>query len=119
MSRAQTRARKRRRRMENDLREVVRTAPRAESDLHEAVHRARRVDDKAALTNRVMHHPRPGHGALYRLLRDLDRTDQRLWALADAIGCTEEEKAMIAQIVAPDLAGMTPGNVLHRHQLGQ
>ena len=28
-------------------------------------------------------------------------------------------KAMIAQAVAPELAGMTPGNVLSRHKLGE
>lgn len=105
MSRAETSARKRRQRMENDLREVVR--------------QARNADAKSVRANRFKPYPQPGHGALWRLLRDLERSHQRLWPLADAIGCTEEEKAMIAQVIAPHLAGMTPGNVLHRHQLGQ
>ena len=86
-----------------------------EDDLREVVRQARNADAKAAESYRVT----PGHGALWRLLRDLIRSGRTVWSVARAIRCTEDEKAMIAQVVAPHLAGMTPGHVRKRHQLGQ
>jgi hypothetical protein len=105
--------------MENDLREIVRLAPGSKDDLLKQILHAKNTDARAVRSAHVAIHPRPGHGALYRLLCDLDRSDQRLWPLAETIGCTPEETAIIAQIVAPQLAGMTPGNILRRHKLAE
>ncbi|HEY7327641.1 MAG TPA: hypothetical protein VH592_08380 [Gemmataceae bacterium] len=99
MSRTRSRARKRRRRLEDGLRE--------------AIHQARNADAKASQSLNVT----PGHGALWQLLCDIERSGLCVWDVARAIRCTEEEKVMIAQAVAPSLAGMTPGNVLRRQQL--
>lgn len=96
MSRTINRARQRRRRLEESLRE--------------AIIRARDADARAAQE----HVPTPGNGEFWRLLKELDRRDLRLWDVAGAVACTDEEKAMIAQAVDPYLAGLTPGSVFHR-----
>ena len=59
--------------------------------------------------------------AFASLLRRLAASDLSVWAIARS-AATEKplddaEVAMIAQIVAPHLAGMTPGSVYRRHQL--
>jgi ribosomal protein L16 Arg81 hydroxylase len=59
--------------------------------------------------------------AFEQFLRRLAASDQSVWAIARS-AATEKplddaEAAMIAQIVAPHLAGMTPGSVHHRHLL--
>jgi hypothetical protein len=59
--------------------------------------------------------------AFAQLLRRLANSDLSIWAIARS-AATEKplddaEAAMIAQIVAPHLAGMTPGSVHHRHLL--
>jgi hypothetical protein len=87
MSRSRNRARHRRKRLETGLRE--------------AVIRARKADSEAAHARVVT----PGKGELWRLFRDLERADLQVWNVARAIHCTEDEKAMIAKAVAPDLAG--------------
>jgi hypothetical protein len=59
--------------------------------------------------------------ALADLLRQLAESDLCVWAIArPAAGAKpldEGERAMIAQVVAPRLAGMTPGAVHLRHKL--
>lgn len=87
MSRSRTRAAKRCRRLKNALREAIR--------------KARNADANAARMPFV----KPGDGELARLLRNIERSDICVWYVARIIRCTEEEKAMIAKIVAPDLAG--------------
>ncbi len=101
MSRSRSRARQRRQRLVSGLRE--------------AVIQARNADAEAAQSPAV----KPGNGELYRVLCDIERAGLFVWGVADAIHCTEDERAMIAQVVAPALAGMTPGNVLHRHKLAE
>ena len=59
--------------------------------------------------------------AFAQLLRRLADSDLSVWAIARS-AATEKplddaEAAMIAQVVAPHLAGMTPGSVYRRHQL--
>ncbi len=59
--------------------------------------------------------------AFAELLWRLAASDQSVWAIARS-ATTEKplddaETAMVAQIVAPHLAGMTPGSVHRRHQL--
>ena len=57
--------------------------------------------------------------ALADLLRRHAESDLCVWAIARPAASDkpldEAERAMIAQIVAPRLAGMTPGSVGHRH----
>ena len=59
--------------------------------------------------------------AFAQLLRRLAASDLSVWAIARFAArdkpLDDAETAMIAQIVAPHLAGMTPGNVHCRHQL--
>lgn len=59
--------------------------------------------------------------AFVQLLRRLADSDLSVWAIARSAArdkpLDDAEAAMIAQIVAPHLAGMTPGNVHCRHQL--
>jgi hypothetical protein len=59
--------------------------------------------------------------AFAQLLRRLADSDQSVWAIARSATpekpLDDAEVAMIAQIVAPHLAGMTPGSVYRRHQL--
>jgi hypothetical protein len=59
--------------------------------------------------------------ALADLLHRLAGSQFRVWAVArpsaGAKPLDETERAMIAQSVAPHLAGMTPGSVHHRHGL--
>lgn len=98
MSRSASRERKRRKRLE--------------ALLLQAIARARGADAKTGDTAFAASNDR-----LLQTLRELDRADVCLWDMARAIGCTEEENAMIAQIVAPKLAGMTPGSVLRRSVL--
>jgi hypothetical protein len=100
MSRTETRARQRRRRIEQGL--------------QEAVIAARTADAQAAQDPALT----PGHGALWRLLQDVNRSDLRVWDLVRMLPLTEEERQMIAQAVNPQLAGLTPGNIHHRHKLG-
>ncbi len=101
MSRAMTRARRRSQRLTAGLRE--------------AVIRARAADGKAARAREAT----PGHGQLWRLLRDIEQAGLCVWNIAREIECTEDETAMIAQAVAPQLAGMTPGSVLARRREGE
>lgn len=59
--------------------------------------------------------------AFTQLLLRLAASDQSVWAIARTAGpekpLDDAEAAMIAQIVAPHLAGMTPGSIYRRHQL--
>ncbi|HEY7314606.1 MAG TPA: hypothetical protein VH643_34980 [Gemmataceae bacterium] len=59
--------------------------------------------------------------AFEQLLRRLAASDQSVWAIARSVGTEkpldDAEMAMVAQIVAPHLAGMTPGSIYRRHQL--
>jgi isochorismate hydrolase len=87
MSRSRSRKAKRFRRLKDTLRDAVR--------------RARTADKKAAEKPFV----KPGDGELAKLLRNIHRSDVRVWYVARVIRCTEEERAMIAKIVAPHLAG--------------
>ena len=121
MTHAKERAEKRKRRVANDLNTVIHQSPipdaKINSQLPKAVRWAyHRDEQKAALSSRSTH----GQGALERLLRDLERSDELVWSVALTIGFTEEEmdmlKAMIAQVVADHLAGMTPGNVRKRRE---
>jgi hypothetical protein len=61
--------------------------------------------------------------ALVDLLRRVAGSDLRVWAIARlAAGdepLDEEELAMIAQTVAPRLAGMTSGSVHRRHEFSR
>lgn len=98
MSRSRSRARQRRQRWEAALRA--------------AVIRARNADVEAVQAPDLT----PGHGELWKLFCDIERAGLRVWDVARAIACTEDERAMIAQAVAPHLAGMTSGSVLHRHK---
>lgn len=56
---------------------------------------------------------------LAELLRQHAESEFRLWAIARPAAAAkpldEDERAMIAQTVAPRLAGMTPGSVPHRY----
>jgi hypothetical protein len=98
MSRSRSRACKRRRRLEDGLREMVESA--------------RNADAKAARASAAP----PGHGELWALLRRIEQSGLCVWDLARAIRCTDDEMAMIAQVVAPALAGMTHASVHWRHQ---
>ncbi len=59
--------------------------------------------------------------AFEQLLRQLADSDLRVWEIAQSAAAEkpldDEEAAMIAQIVAPRLAGMTSGCVYRRHQM--
>ena len=101
MSRSRSRETHRRRRLEDGLRE--------------AVHRARTADSKAAKTHPARH----GHGELWQLLCDIERSGLCVWDVARAMRCSKDETAMIAQAVAPHLAGMIPGSVHRRHKLAK
>jgi hypothetical protein len=61
-------------------------------------------------------------GALEDLLREHAESSLRLWDVArPAAGdkpLDDAERAMIAQVVAPRLAGMTPGSVRRRQRPG-
>jgi hypothetical protein len=54
------------------------------------------------------------------MLRRLADSDLCVWRIAEFATTDnpldEEERAMIAQIVSPNLAGMTPGTVHKRHK---
>jgi hypothetical protein len=62
-------------------------------------------------------------GAFEKLLRRIAGSEQCVWAVGRAAATEtpldDEEQAMIAQIVAPDLAGMTPGGVYRREERGK
>jgi len=61
--------------------------------------------------------------AFAHLLRRIAESDQCLWAVARSAArdhpLDDAEKAMIAQVVAPHLAGMTPGIVHARRELAK
>jgi hypothetical protein len=61
--------------------------------------------------------------ALAALLRRLAESDLCVWAIARPAASNmpldEAERAMIAQVVAPRLAGMTPGSIHRRHELSR
>jgi hypothetical protein len=61
--------------------------------------------------------------AFATLLRRLAESNHRVWAIARLATrenpLHEEESAMVAQAVAPNLAGMTPGSVFRRHELAK
>lgn len=60
--------------------------------------------------------------AFAELLRRLAASDLSVWTIARSAArdkpLDDAEAAMIAQTVAPHLAGMTPGSVYRRHHLG-
>jgi hypothetical protein len=61
-------------------------------------------------------------GALADLLRRVAASDLCVWAIArpsDDKPLDDDERAMIAQTVAPRLAGMTPGSVHRRHEFSR
>ena len=96
MPRTRSRASRLRRRIVASLREVIRKA---------------RNDANAPRRRQA---PPQDNGALWQLLRDINRSPLCVWDVARDVKCTEEERAMIAQVVAPHLAGMTPRDVLKR-----
>jgi hypothetical protein len=100
MSRSRSRSRQRRRRLEAGLRE--------------AVAEAREADARAARGVPGTH----GHGKLWQLLQDIERSGLCVWDVAKAIECSEDERAMIAQVVAPALAGMTRVSVIRLREEG-
>jgi hypothetical protein len=59
--------------------------------------------------------------AFAQLLRRLADSDLSVWTIARSATAEkpldDEKAAIIAQIVAPHLAGTTPGSVYRRHQL--
>jgi hypothetical protein len=61
--------------------------------------------------------------ALAALVRRLAESDLCVWAIARPAASNmpldEAERAMIAQVVAPRLAGMTPGSVHRRRKLSR
>jgi hypothetical protein len=83
--------------------------------LREAVLHARAADARDARAP----NPSPGDGAFGQLLRDVERAGLPVFLVARAVVCSEYEVAMIMQVAAPPLAGMTPGNVLRRHKLAE
>jgi hypothetical protein len=91
MSRAQTRARRRR----------------------------ARIEQAGLEFNRSRNNP----AALAALLTYLSDTDQPIWPIAEVASrvkpLDDDERAMVAQAVAPHLAGMTPGSVWSREAKGQ
>ena len=99
MSRSRSRARQRRQRWEAALRA--------------AVIRARNADARAVQAPDLT----PGHGELWKLFCDIERAGLRVWDVARVIACTEDERVMIAQAIAPHLAGMTSGSVQRRQAL--
>ncbi|HYT93288.1 MAG TPA: hypothetical protein VEL76_31505 [Gemmataceae bacterium] len=96
MSRSRTRARKRRALREEILAEFART--RENPEALEAM--LRRLADSDIHIWAIV---RPNKAEVRRGFKPLD----------------EAENAMIAQVVAPHLAGMTPGSVHRRHKLAQ
>jgi hypothetical protein len=54
--------------------------------------------------------------AFAELLRRLAASDHCVWHIARGTPLKEDERAMIAQSVAPRLAGMTPGSVYRRYE---
>lgn len=93
------------------LRELIRQAQ--DSDAHDLRwYRAR------GNAQRIPLYAPPAHGALARLLREMNQAGIPLSPLVEGMGDSKEEKemlcAMVAQIVAPQLAGMTPANVRSR-----
>jgi hypothetical protein len=79
--------------------------------LREAVMAARSADANPGSCEVVLRRK----SELERLLREIERSDDCVWRIVKVIDCSEDERAMIAQIVAPALAGMTPGSVLNRY----
>jgi hypothetical protein len=63
---------------------------------------------------------RKNPGAFEKLLRHIAESDQCVWAVARSaakeIPLDDAECAMIAQVVAPHLAGMTSGGVFRRQE---
>jgi hypothetical protein len=59
--------------------------------------------------------------AFSAMVRRLAESDIPVWAIARQASqpLDEAENAMIAQVVAPHLAGMTPGSVHRRHKFAQ
>lgn len=59
--------------------------------------------------------------AFVLLLRRIADSDLSVWSIARSASrekpLDDDEVAMICQIVAPHLAGMTPGNIHCRHRL--
>jgi hypothetical protein len=98
MSRSRNRARRRGQRLEVGLRE--------------AITRARNADTLAVKASQLT----AVHGELWQLLCDIERSGFRVWEVARAVRCSEDEMAMIAQVVAPALAGMSPASVLSRRE---
>jgi hypothetical protein len=98
MSRSRSRERQRRQRLETALRE--------------SVVRARNADAEAVKVGPVT----AGHGELWQLFLDIERSGVSVWEIARVMRCTEDEIAMITQVVAPRLAGMTAGSVLRRRE---
>jgi hypothetical protein len=63
---------------------------------------------------------RESPAAFWATLIRLERADIPLWELAllSPKPLKESEAVMLAQVVAPPLAGMTPGSVHDRHKRG-
>jgi hypothetical protein len=59
--------------------------------------------------------------AFVQLLRRIADSDLSVWTIARSASrekpLDDDEVGLICQIVAPHLAGMTPGSVYHRHRL--
>lgn len=77
---------------------------------------------RAALLERFAR-AREDPGTLAALVTELVRRDVAVWPVAEEAArgrpLTGSERALIAQIVAPHLAGKTPGNVHRRHERGE
>jgi hypothetical protein len=63
---------------------------------------------------------RSNPGAFEKLLRHIAESNQCVWTVARSVATDipldDAECAMIAQVVAPHLAGMTPGSVFRRQE---
>ena len=71
--------------------------------LGEALIKARAVDAEEAKASS----PKPGHGAFWQALRNIERSRDCVWRVVQGIDCDEDERAMSAQVVACPLAAMS------------
>ena len=89
-----------------------------EDGSRQAVRTAQSADAKGAARAECTGTPHAGNGEMWRLLRDIEAKDPA-YGRCPSRGVFRGRTAMIAQAVAPQLAGMTPGNVLDRHKLAK
>lgn len=53
---------------------------------------------------------------LVQALKELANSPFQVWDVLDGLNLDDEDRALIAEIVAPPLAGCTPGNVHRRYE---